>query len=192
MENLMAKIGYARVSSTDQNLDRQLNTLKERDCEKIFMEKISGKNTNRPELKGMMDYIREGDTVFITSISRIARSTKDFLKIIEELQLKGVDLVSSKENIDTTTPQGRFMLTVFSALAELEREQIRERQQEGIAIAKQQGKHLGRPRLKRPDNFNEVYLKWKSEEITAVEAYKKLNMSKASFYRLIQSEKVRD
>ncbi len=136
----------------------------------------------------MINYIREGDTVHITSISRIARSTKDFLKIIEDLQRNKVDLISSKENIDTTTPQGSFMLTVFSALAELEREQIRERQQEGIAIAKKQGKHLGRPHLKKPENFDDVYAKWKCKKITAVEAYNELGISKASFYILVKSE----
>lgn len=123
------------------------------------MEKISGKNTLRPELKKLMEFIREGDTVYITAISRLARSTKDFLKIVQDLQDKGVDLVSSKESIDTGSPQGRFILTIFSALAELEREQIRERQAEGIKSAKARGTHLGRPALVKPSNFDMIYKK---------------------------------
>ena len=113
-------------------------------CEKVFSDMLSGKDRNRPGLQAMLDYIREGDVLYVESISRLARSTRDLLQIVEELQVKGVQFVSEKESIDTSTPQGRFILTVFAALSELEREQIRQRQAEGIAIAKQQGKYQGR------------------------------------------------
>lgn len=185
----MAKIGYARVSSTDQNLDRQIETLQAIGCEKIFMEKVSGAHrSNRPELAAMLEYVREGDTLHVSAISRLARSTRDFLQIVDTLQGKGVALVSAKESIDTGTPQGRFMLTVFSALSQLEREAIRERQQEGYAAAKAQGKRFGRPPLKKPDNWDAVYSDWKAGKITAVAAFRELGISKASFYRLVKKE----
>ena len=108
----MSKVGYIRVSAIDQNTERQEVALKELKVDKIFTEKLSGKNTNRPELHRMLDYVREGDTLYIESISRLARSIKDLLSLVQILQEKGVDLVSLKENIDTTTPQGRFILTI--------------------------------------------------------------------------------
>lgn len=107
---------------------------------KVFIDKLSGKNTDRPQLQAMFSYVREGDVVVVSDFSRLAKSTRDMLQIVQELTDKGVGLVGLKENVDTDTPQGRFMLTVFAALAELERETILQRQREGIAIAKQQGK----------------------------------------------------
>ncbi len=185
----MSKIGYIRVSSIDQNTERQEVALKELKVDKIFTEKLSGKNTNRPELNRMLDYIREGDTLYIESISRLARSTKDLLSLVQILQEKGVDLVSLKENIDTTTPQGRFILTIFGALSELERENILQRQREGIEIAKQNGKVLGRPPIKPPKDWDKVVSIWKRGEITAIEAMKRLNMNRGTFYRRLQSQK---
>jgi len=185
----MSKIGYIRVSSIDQNTERQEVALKELEVDKIFTEKLSGKNTNRPELHRMLDYVREGDTLYIESISRLARSTKDLLSLVQTLQEKRVDLVSLKENIDTTTPQGRFILTVFGALSELERENILQRQREGIEIAKQNGKVLGRPIIETPNDWNKVITLWKRGEITAREAMKRLNMNRGTFYRRLQSQK---
>ena len=130
------KIFYLRVSTDGQNLDRQRELAKSEKAEKIFEEKISGKDTNRPELQKMLDFCREGDVVCVESISRLARSTRDLLNIIDKLNKKEVGFISYKENIDTTTPQGRFILTIFGALAELEREQTLQRQREGIEIAK--------------------------------------------------------
>lgn len=185
----MSKIGYIRVSSIDQNTERQEVALKELEVDKIFTEKLSGKNTNRPELHRMLDYVREGDTLYIESISRLARSTKDLLSLVQTLQEKRVDLVSLKENIDTTTPQGRFILTIFGALSELERENILQRQREGIEIAKQNGKVLGRPIIETPNDWNKVITLWKRGEITAREAMKRLNMNRGTFYRRLQSQK---
>ena len=184
----MSKVGYIRVSAIDQNTERQEVALKELKVDKIFTEKLSGKNTNRPELHRMLDYVREGDTLYIESISRLARSTKD-LFLVQVLQEKGVDLVSLKENIDTTTPQGRFILTIFGALSELERENILQRQREGIEIAKQNGKVLGRPVIESPKDWDKVIALWNRGEITAREAMKRLNMNRGTFYRRLQSQK---
>ena len=185
----MYKVGYIRVSAIDQNTERQEVALKELKVDKIFTEKLSGKNTNRPELHRMLDYIREGDTLYIESISRLARSTKDLLSLVQVLQEKGVDLVSLKENIDTTTPQGRFILTIFGALSELERENILQRQREGIEIAKQNGKVLGRPIIEAPKDWDKVISLWKRGEITATESMKRLNLTKATFYRRVKQLK---
>ena len=186
----MSKVGYIRVSAIDQNTERQEVALKELKVDKIFTEKLSGKNTNRPELHRMLDYVREGDTLYIESISRLARSTKDLLSLVQVLQEKGVDLVSLKENIDTTTPQGRFILTIFGALSELERENILQRQREGIEIAKQNGKVLGRPVIEPPKDWDKVITLWKRGEITAVESMKRLNLTKATFYRRVKQLKL--
>lgn len=139
-------IGYARVSTMEQNETRQLHSFEgyTEKIKKVFIDKLSGKNTDRPQLQAMLSYVREGDVVVISDFSRLARSTRDMLQIVQELTDKKVGLISLKENVDTDTPQGRFMLTVFAALAELERETILQRQREGIAIAKQQGKYKGR------------------------------------------------
>ena len=144
----MPKIGYIRVSSNEQNTDRQEFALSNMGIDKLFTEKISGKTMNRPELKKMLEYIREGDILYIESISRLARSTRDLLSIVQQLQDKKVELISLKEHIDTTTAQGRFVLTIFAALSELERESILQRQREGIEAARMKGKNLADQELK--------------------------------------------
>ena len=181
----MAIIGYARVSSADQNEERQLLSFREHGVEKIFLDKMSGKDTKRPALQAMLDYVREGDTVVVVDFSRLARSTVDMLRIVEKLNSKSVRLVSLKENLDTDTPQGRFMLTVFAALAELERETIRERQQEGIRIAKAAGKYKGRKPLPLDEHFfSSECKKWKAGMQTAAETQRHLGMKPNRFYRL--------
>jgi len=179
------KIGYIRVSTKDQNTDRQEKLLKELGAEKIFSEKISGKNTDRPQLKAMMDFAREGDILYVESYSRLARSTQDLLNIIASLNNKGVQFVSLKEQVDTTSPQGRLMLTIFAGLAQFERECILQRQAEGIAIAKEKGKYKGRKPIAKPENWDSVYKKWKKKEITAVQAQRELNLKPNTFYRMI-------
>ena len=138
------KIGYIRVSTEEQNTARQEVLLRELGVDEVFIDKASGKNADRPELTRMMEYVRRGDTVIVESISRFARNARDLLDLVERLTEKQVEFVSRKEAIDTTTPTGKFMLTVFAAVAELEREYILQRQREGIAIAKEQGKYTGR------------------------------------------------
>lgn len=180
------KIGYIRISSADQNTARQEVLMQELGVELIFIDRMSGKTRNRPELNRMLEFMREGDTVIVESISRFARNTRDLLELMEQLQRKNVELVSKKEAIDTTTPTGRFMLTVFGAVAELEREYILQRQQEGIAIAKRNGIYKGRRPIERPE-FDEVVSRWRRKELTATEAMKRLNMTKSTFYRRVQS-----
>lgn len=185
------KIFYARVSTEEQNEARQVEYAKGLgiDDRYIFIDKASGKNTNRENYKKMMSFIREGDVLYIESISRIARNTADLLNIVAELQNKGVEFISIKENIDTTTPQGKFMLTVFAAMAELEREQILQRQREGIAIAKAEGKYKGKPKMKIDDEaFTAECKKWRAGEQTATETMKKLGLKPNTFYRRV-SEK---
>ena len=122
------KIGYIRVSTQEQNTLRQEVLMEQLGAEQVYIDKVSGKNTNRPELHAMLDFVRKGDVVIVESISRFARNTKDLLELVEQLTSKGVEFVSQKEAIDTTTPTGKFMLTIFGAVAELEREYILQRQ----------------------------------------------------------------
>ena len=138
----MANIAYIRVSTKEQNTGRQHEdfTAKGIVLNKVFEEKLSGKNTDRPQLQAMLAYLREGDTLYVESFSRFARSARDFLNIVNTLNEKGVSFVSLKENIDTTTPNGKFMLTVFAGLYELERDNILERQREGIDLALKEGR----------------------------------------------------
>lgn len=178
-------IGYIRVSTQEQNIARQDILMKELGVEKIYIDRASGKNTKREALNEMLAFARAGDTVVVESISRFARNTKDLLNLIEVLTSKGVDFVSKKESIDTKTPTGKFMLTIFGAVAELEREYTLQRQREGIEIAKQEGKYKGRKPIINPD-FDNVYFKWKNGDVTAVEAMKKLDMSKSTFYRRVK------
>lgn len=144
-------IGYVRVSTVDQNEARQLEGLKKHNIDKWFTEKVSAKDTNRPQLQTMLKFAWEGDIIYIHDFSRLARSTADLLKIVEQLTAKGIHLVSNKENIDTNTPSGKLMLTMIGAINEFERTNLLERQREGIAIAKQQGKFKGRKIKDVPD-----------------------------------------
>lgn len=179
------KVGYVRVSTAEQNTIRQENIMKELGVDKVYIEKASGKSrTGRPELEAMMDFVREGDVVIVESISRFARSTRDLLTLVEQLTNKKVEFVSQKESIDTTTPQGRFMLTVFGAMAELEREQTLQRQKEGIAAAKAEGKYKGRKPIAIDEELlKTVHTQWYKNEITTAHAIKRLGLSRNTFYR---------
>lgn len=179
------KIGYVRVSTQEQNTIRQEVLLRELGVDELYIDRASGKSLDRPELSKLLHYVRRGDTVIVESISRFARNTRDLLDLVEQLAAREVEFISKKEAIDTTTPTGKFMLTVFGAVAELEREYILQRQQEGIAIAKTQGKYTGRKPIDHPD-FERVTAKWRSGQLTAVQAMRHLGMSKATFYRKVQ------
>jgi DNA invertase Pin-like site-specific DNA recombinase len=179
------KVGYIRVSSVDQNEARQLEALKVHGLYKIYIEKISAKDTNRPRLQEMLSYVREGDTIYILDFSRLARSTKDLLEIIEVLNQRGVKLVSMKESLDTSTPTGKLMLTMIGAIYEFERENLLDRQREGIAIAKQEGKFKGRKPVEKPENWNEVYSLYASRKITGNEAMSRLNLKRNTFYKMV-------
>ena len=181
------KVSYIRCSTIEQNEARQLKMMQEQGAEKLFIDKASGKNTDRAAFKEMMSFVRTGDIVIVESISRIARNTRDLLSIVSELTEKGVEFVSLKESIDTTTPQGRFMLTVFGALAELERESILERQREGIEIAKSDGKYKGRKPVDIDEKlFRTVCKKWRDGEITATAAMKEVGLKPNTFYRRVK------
>ena len=182
------KIGYIRVSTQEQNTVRQEALMKALGVEAVYIDHMSGKTTDRPELLKMMEYVRDGDTVIVESISRFARNTRDLLNLVEQLTAKGVDFVSQKEAIDTTIPTGKFMLTVFGAVAELEREYIMQRQREGIEIAKQAKKYKGRKPIDLPPNFDSVIAQWKHGELTATQAMRKLGLKRSTFYRYVKEK----
>lgn len=181
------KIAYVRVSSIDQNEQRQIEALEKHNIDKWYIEKVSGKNTDRPKLQEMLDYVREDDTIYIHDFSRLARSTKDLLEIVELLQKKGVTLVSNKENIDTSTPTGKLMLTMIGAIAEFERENLLERQREGIAIAKKEGKYKGR-KVKEINMtiFEVMYEGYLHSKKTKIELAKELGVSRPTLDKLIK------
>ncbi|MCD8015911.1 MAG: recombinase family protein [Lachnospiraceae bacterium] len=180
------QIAYIRVSTLEQNEQRQVEAMQKYNIEKWFIEKVSGKNANRPKLQEMLEFVREGDTVHIHDFSRLARSTKDLLDIVEKLNGKGVALVSNKENIDSSTPTGKLMLTMIGAINEFERTNLLERQAEGIAIAKKNGKYKGRKPVTISD-FESRYKLYVSREIkTKTELAKQLNISRPTLDKLIE------
>lgn len=182
------KIGYVRVSTEDQNEARQEVLMDQLGVDRVFIDKISGKNRNRPSLQEMLSFIREGDVVVVESYSRLARSTVDLLNIVEELSKKGIGFISHKEKIDTTTPQGMLMLTIFAGIYQFERECMLQRQKEGIAIAKAEGKYKGRKPIDIDQTtFEAVYKEWKNGNIKAVEAMEKLKITKPTFYRRVNA-----
>ncbi|WP_330427941.1 recombinase family protein [Butyricicoccus sp. OF10-2] len=146
----MANIAYVRVSTVEQNDERQREALAAYQIDKWFCEKVSGKDTNRPQLQAMLEFVREGDTVYVHDFSRLARSTADLLNIVDTLAAKGVHLVSRKEAVDSSTPTGKLMLTMIGAIAEFERANLLERQREGIAIAKREASTRGAHLLHLP------------------------------------------
>ena len=178
------EFAYVRVSTKEQQDTRQLIAMEHRGIpkERIFSEKVSGKDTKRPQLQSLMNTVQMGDIVVVESISRFARNTKDLLGLVEKLTVKGVEFVSLKEHIDTTTPTGRFTLTIFAAIAELERECTLLRQAEGIAAAKARGVHLGRPLKKPPENFAAVVKDWERGRIDFDEVLKLTGLKRATFY----------
>ena len=182
------KVGYVRVSTEEQNTIRQEALMQELEVEKIYIDKASGKNKDRHELQAMINFVREGDTVIVESYSRLPRNTRDLLDIVEYLQKKGVDFVSKKEAIDTTTPAGRLMLTVFAGLYQFEREARAERQAEGIYFAKQAGKYKGRKPIEVDSvKFKALYEQWRAKKITAVYMRKQLNLKPHTFYRRVKA-----
>jgi len=190
----MSKIGYIRVSTEHQETARQQEIMEDYQVDRIFSEKISVSTQNalqfakdRPQLKAMLDYVREGDTLYVESINRLGRSTKDLLNIIDTLTEKGVTLISHKEKIDTDTPAGKFMLTVFAALSQLEREQLKQRQREGIEIAKAQGKYTDRKPIEIDwTRFGQLYGEWKSKSITGRDFMRRMGLSANTFYRRVR------
>ena len=190
------KVGYIRVSTKEQNTARQEVLMEQLGVDKVYLEKVSGKNTNRPELKAMLEFVREGDTVVVESISRFARNTKDLLELIELLQEKKVEFISQKEAIDTTTPTGKFMLTIFGAVSELERSYILQRQREGIEAmpidkktgkrkSSKTGKVTGRPSMKYPKNWDKIYNQYITKKLNVKQICKLYDIPRSSLYVLV-------
>lgn len=180
-------VAYIRVSTVEQNEDRQVKAIEPFGIDKWFIEKVSGKDINRPKLKEMIEFVREGDTVYIHDFSRLARSTKDLLEIVETLKSKGVTLHSNKENIDTSTPTGKLMLTMIGAIAEFERQNLLERQREGIAIAKAKGKYKGRKEIKIDrELFNREYSRYLKREINKKQLSEILHISRPTLDKIMK------
>lgn len=193
------KFGYAKVSTEEQNLDRQILALREYVKEEnIIVDKASGKNFQRPgyqALKGVMG-LRKGDTLYIMSLDRLSRNKNDIKEELQwfknnninlrilELPTSMIELPNEQQWIGEMVTN--ILIEVMSSMAERERMEIRRRQKQGIEAAKLKGKHLGRPRIKMPDNFDEIYALWKKEEITAKEAMEILNIKSNTFYRFVK------
>ncbi|HOI46870.1 MAG TPA: recombinase family protein [Bacilli bacterium] len=177
-------VGYVRVSSVDQNEERQLVTMEKYKVEKIFSEKVSAKNTDRLELKSMLNFVREGDVIIIHDFSRLARSTSDLLKIVETLRQKKITLISAKENIDSNTPTGKLMLTMIGAINEFERTNLLERQREGIVLAKKKGIYKG-GKKKQIQDFDTYYKKYLNRELSKTELAQELHISRPTLNRFI-------
>ena len=184
----MANVGYVRVSTVEQNEGRQIAALKPHQVDKWFIDKASGKNTDRPQFKAMVEYIREGDTVYVEDFSRLSRSVADLLKILETFKAKKIRLVSLKENTDTDTPTGELFVTIVAAINQFERRNILERQAEGIALAKQKGIYKGRKRIQKPAGWAEVYEAYHTRQMTAAEAMGRLGLKRNTFYNFVKME----
>ena len=177
---------YVRVSTAEQNEQREIEALKQYDIDKWFIDKCSGKDTDRHKFKEMIEFVREGDTIYVMDWSRLSRSTVDLLKIIDSMDKHNIQLVSLKENFDTNLSTGRLMLSLIAAINEFERQNLLERQREGIAIAKAQGKYTGRKPVKRDEQLvMELIYAIKAKQISVSEAARRLKVTRATVYSLI-------
>lgn len=180
------KIGYARVSTNDQNLDRQRDQLRNEGCGRIYEEKQSGKDRERPELKRMLDSLREGDIVVVSDLTRVSRSVKDLFEIVEAIHVAGAEIKSLHEPwLDTTSPQGRLLFTIFSGISEFERELIRQRTLEGLESARARGHMGGRPTLD-PKLVNHALRMYDKKSFTIAEIKDSTGVSKSALYRYLR------
>jgi len=187
------KIGYARVSTKEQNLDRQLDALKEAGCEKIFSEQISGATKERPELIMLLAQIRDGDQLVVDKLSRLGRSLKDLIQIVADLEKQNVTFISLKDSIDTSTATGRLVFHIFASLAEFERDLISERTHAGLASAKARGRQGGRPKgltekAKKTAALAETL--YKSGDYSVREICEQLGISKPTVYNYLRARSV--
>ncbi|BCA93722.1 resolvase [Legionella antarctica] len=179
------KIGYARVSTTDQNLELQIAALKEAGCGRIFQEKISGAKRERPELQRLLDQLRPENVVVVWKLDRLARSTHQLLELVESIQIAKASFLSLSEPwADTTTPGGKMVMTVFAGIAEFERDLIRERTGAGRVAARQRGVRFGRPE-KMNEEQKVLAKRLLQEEKSVSEVAKTFNVHKATIYRLL-------
>jgi DNA invertase Pin-like site-specific DNA recombinase len=179
------RIGYARVSTLDQNLASQQDALKEAGCEKIFIEQMSGAVADRPALRDALEYARSGDTIIVWKLDRLARSMKQLIETIEGLRVRGIGFRSLTEALDTTTPQGVLVFHLFSALAEFERALIRERTRAGLRAAKRMGRTGGRPAKLLEDDLDVARTLLANPDITVAEVADRLGVSPATLYRYL-------
>ena len=178
-------VGYARVSTDDQDMIRQTHQLRAAGCEKIYQEVMTGTKKHRPEMDAMLDFIREGDVVVVCELTRISRSTKDLFALVEKIEGKGAKIKSLKENwLDTTTAHGRLLFTMFAGLAQFERDLTSERTSETLAAKKAAGIKLGRPRVDDKALEKAVRL-YATKEFEIKEIEKLTNISKSTLYREI-------
>lgn len=179
--------GYARVSTRQQDLSRQLDLLERYECHKIYTEKISGIRTNRPELNKLKKRVKENDKIIIESFSRLGRSTKDLIDLVYFFERKGVKVISIKENFDTQTPQGKLMMTVFQAFSQFERDIIVERTKEGLDSARARGNIGGRPRID-PKLIQHALNLYQKEGRTVVDICAQTGIKRSTFYRYLRLE----
>ena len=180
-------VGYVRVSTVEQSEERQIVELRDRaGVEKFFVDKVSAKSAKRPKFDEMMNFLREGDELIVSEFSRLARSTTDLLNIVESLTKKDVKVRSLKEQLDTSTPQGRFMLTIFGAIAEFERELLLQRQREGIKLAQAAGKYKGRNEKKRPKDFDFYKQGYYERSYTVTAIAKHYKVSRPTVYKWLR------
>ena len=183
------KIGYARVSTQEQNLDRQIDNLTAAGCERIYKEKITGTKADRPEFRTMLDVLRPGDILVTDSFSRLSRSTKDLLDLVERLNNSGVHLISLKENLDTTTATGKMMLTMLSALSQFERDLIAERTLDGLKAARARGRKGGRPTVGNDKVKAQALAMYEANVMTNKEIAEKCGVSTATLSRWIKEKR---
>lgn len=180
-------LGYARVSTDEQLLDRQIDALKAVGVDKIFDEKITGKKADRPKLQELLEHLRHGDVVVVVDLTRLSRSTKDLFDIVEKIQATGADIKSLKENwIDTTTPHGKLLFTIFAGISQFERDLISQRTKEGLASARARGRNGGRP-PKRNNKADTALKMYDSKEYGIPEILKATGMSKSTLYRYVNA-----
>ena len=184
------RIGYVRVSSLDQNPDRQIEDLKAQQVEKIFMDKISGKNTERPELQNMLSFIREGDVLLVHSLDRLARNLGGLLTMVEELTNRGISIHFISEKLDfeagkDASPMSKLLLSMVGAFAEFERSMIKRRQMEGIALAKERGAYTGRQRTVSDETLQKVK-EMVEQGIPLAKAAEKNHISRSTVYRYLK------
>jgi len=186
---IIINIGYARVSKHEQNLDRQTDALNSAGVTKLYTEKVTGKKTDRPELMKMIDHLREGDVVIISELTRLSRSTKDLFMIVELIQSKGADIKSLKEAwLDTTTPHGKLMFTIFAGLSQFEADLIAQRTREGLEAARQRGRLGGRPKVDTGQVEKALKL-YHTQKYTLREIEDLTGIKKSTLYRSLDKEK---
>lgn len=180
--------GYARVSTNQQDLSRQIDLLRQYNCNEILTEKITGTKTDRPELDRLKDKVRPGDIVVVESFSRLGRSTKNLIDLVNYFEENNIKLISNKEDFDTSTPQGKLMMTVFQAFSQFERDLIVERTKEGLKSARARGRKGGRPKVKQKQIEKAIKL-YKSKEYSVREIEEMTNISRATLYRYLKKDK---